>query len=1737
MGANARKRRTLPHVASEMQPEMAESERDPFEDGPTWDEARYARATLDFRHSVEDIAEYRLVEDGSNASWRIRRTSWAFDERCRQFEREYALRSELGSDWAVLPCALIRPSDGPVLIYREPFGTTLDELAHGTLPISDLLRMAAGMAEALAKLHGARLVHRDLRPEHFVLSGDGSLRIRSFLSAKSPYEDASAVERLTASTAPYAAPERSGPHASLVDERSDLYSFGVVLFQLLTGAMPFRAGSEAEWVHAHLAIQPARPWQFRADVPGILSELIAKLLAKDAHDRYQTAEGLWQDLIRMQRDWDTSGTLSRFELARAERLVAAVDLIPFIGRQQERKQLADAYSAVLRSSQAALVLIEGSPGSGKTMLATDFRKRLLPLSFWSVGKADQYQPSQPYAPVVQALRSLCLNVIGKGGAAPTERGARLQTYAADDLNLLIRLVPEVELLVGPRDAGADVADGAPAPRIQRALIQAFRSFAALAAPLVLMLDDLQWADDATLGFVEAFAAQRPANILLVAACRARTHQTAAFRDFAERIERAGALEISLAALTPQLVVEMTAALIGEPQARVARLGRIVHRKTGGNPFHVRQLLRALFDERLVRFDAAREQWSWDEAQVEALHTTDDIVHLLSLRLQRQSPPIVEALCWLACASMQGDEALLARASGLPAAELSHRLNGACRAGLVEPGEGGWRFVHDRVLEAAYAAMSADARSARHTAIAVAMIELYGGLGEQIALDIAGQIELAQGATISREQAKAFASVLADAAERAVVAAARDRALEFLSLAAGLIGEDAWANQYELAKRIALLRCESLLAVGRIECAAHEIDALMPRMRSRGDQAHAHRLKAAQLTVASDFAGAVAVALAGLEKLDVYLPARPCSEDLVVACRAVDEALGGRAIADLVHLPRMDDEGIEAAMALLTALEAAMFYPSEGLALLHLAAMVRLTLRHGVTGASVQGLAWYGVYVAQTFGDYAAGLEYAKVALALVDHHGFERYRAATLIALDQVSVWTLPLRWALARAREAKAAGHLSAELRWMCYSCNHIVSDLIAMGEALPKIQEEIEPLLSLTRGAAYHDIVDLVTTQSEFVASLQRDRSQPIGSWQAPPDGSSASAAARPAPMSVLSFWTLVLRGQSAFLFDDVKTAEISFREAALLAWSTPAHIMLSDFRLYSALTLIYAVPDWRSDASATAAIRAHREQFAIWADLNSGTFGNKLAMIDAEFERVAGNDVAAMRLYETSASLAAAAGFVHEQALAHELAGRHAVELGLPGVARHHLGLAHACYRRWGALAKAAQLEAKYAFLAVDDVSASRLYAKGGGRDDLDFMVAMRTAQSLSEEIILERLIQNLMTNMVVHAGARYGLLMLMRDASLRIEATARVENGEIVVDTACSAPTQERIPLSILNTVIHTKKPLVFDDAQREGEIAHAESLGMRPARSVFCLPLLKQGALVGVLYLENALVQGVFTPSKTAMLEVLAPQAANSLEAARLYAELVEENTRRQETEAALRRARTELARNAHVTVLGEMAASIAHEINQPLTSIVSSVGAGVRWLRAADPDMEEALSSLEDIQIAAVRAADIVRSLRSLAKQSPVALAPVAIDDVLREMLELTAMEVESNGVELRADLNAGGLEVLADRTQIQQIVLNLITNALDAMGGMTGARQLDVMSRRDKSTVVVSVSDSGSGIDIDLAERIFEPFFTTKENGMGMGLAICRSIMEAHGGTLSVQPRPLGGTTFVFELPLAFAS
>ncbi|SOZ69531.1 putative SENSOR HISTIDINE KINASE with GAF and Pkinase domains [Cupriavidus taiwanensis] len=1712
---------------------------------PALDDAWLARAAQTVLH-VSDGIGYLQLSDPDTGLRCLARAAPLADSGPLLDEARLAAR--LQADWAAVPVATLRSADCMVVVYGgAPASTLAATLGDGPVPVARFLELAIGSVRALAGAHAHGLLHGDIRPHNLVVDDSddngadhsAGVRLTGFDHATALDAMPPVVPRPGPASWPYQSPEVARADQARASVRSDLYSLGVTFYQMLTGTLPFTGDSPAAWQHAHLAVEPVPPHARAPGIAPLLGAIVLRLLAKDPVGRYAGAMSLLTDLLRCQADWRERGEIAPFTLDAAGPSSTLNVSGELFGRARETAQLADALARVRHSGQSELVLIAGAAGTGKSALAAwlSCQAGQHGMRFAS-GKSDQLQLDIPYAPVAQMIRALTLPLLGEPEAALAPVRERWLEALAGQGRAIAVLVPEAAHVLGRTAPLAEVPAQQAQARAQQAILATFATFAEQGAPLVLCFDDLQWADASTIALLEAFTTQRPGNLLLIAAYRDHGNEIEQRFSWLLHASRAGALPVTRIAVRPLAVWELTelvAAALHEPAPRVEALAQLVHAKTGGNPFFSYQLLRALVDDGVLAYrEAYRDQragWHWDEADAAQHRYTDSVTDLMTRRFARLPEAGTKLLRQLACVGIRCEQSLLACVAQLDAAQLGERLRPFVDAGLLVRSEDGYAFQHDRVLEAAYAMIEPRARPAAHARIAAIMIEHWQGELAAHAFEIGNQIERAAGQPLPEPQRVAFVQVLLVAARRARRSAAMAQATRYTDAAFALMQPSWWSTHCALAYAASVLHCECLLAQARLEPASQEIDALLARDLPPVDKAAVHRLKASLQTVRSDYEGAINAALSGLALLDIHLERGPTPARMREACDAVKQALAGRAIDSLGRLPATEDIRIQTIMGLLSTLISSLFV-RDGISFLHVAKMVELTLEHGATAESPYGLSWFGVFIASLYEEYKDGLAYGLAAMDLADRHGYEAERIATLVAVDQVSAWTRPLSYALAHAQRAVTLGLASGDIGMACYACNHIASDLLAMGEHLRLVEEEIGRGLALTRLVQYRDIELILYSQHHFLHRLRSGDEAPLLGEAA----HQLSAAQRLERANSLPtrFWIWLYDGMAAVFRQEWEHAVRSLREAETLIWSAPAHINVADCRLYLALALAHGVNGAANGAapdSVLAEVAAHRDCFARWAALNPLTFRGKLALVDAELARLRGDPLQALAGYEQAAAAAAAAGFVHEAALAHELAGMLCEARGLPTAAAQHWRLARAGYRRWGADHKAMLLEARH---PQRDMTGHDHDGAEGGLSAQRWELGMKAARAMSSEIVMDRLIETLMTHVVVHAGAQYGLLLLMRDEQPMIEASARVLDAKVAVTLGSAVPTEQALPLAVLNSVLRTRQTLALDDAMVDAPSIRTRGAIAGGPRSVLCLPLLRGGSLVGVFYLENSLAPAVFDATRIAELEVLAPQVAISLETARLYQQLIDESNRRVAAEVRLRSASAALARTSHLTVMGGLAASIAHEVNQPLTAIVATVDASLRWLNRPRPEVAEALDGFTDIKQYALRAADIIRALRALARQAPAVLAPLHPDEVLREVLEMARLDIDAHEVRVVARLAAGSAVVEADRVQLQQVVLNLITNALDAMAQSPPAqRELIVTSYQEQRTVVVSVQDHGTGIADDVLGQVFEPFFTTKEDGMGMGLAICRSIIEAHGGTLEVRNRRSGGSEFMFRLPV----
>ncbi|WDY57929.1 trifunctional serine/threonine-protein kinase/ATP-binding protein/sensor histidine kinase [Pseudomonas sp. PSKL.D1] len=1645
-----------------------------------------------------ELTWFRLCDPASRQAWLAVRAPVEAPAACQRLERDYRL--QLDPQWAVIPSAFVRSAEGPLLVY--PTGRTLaDLIAIGQASLELFFSIAVNAATTLALAHERNVLHGALQPEHICIQRGEHVRLGGF-RADTPElvsEQGTAIGNWS-----YLAPEQVCPHGSSSDRRSDVYALAAILYQWLLGELPLAGRDTQHWRQLHAGVQPRAASEVDSKVPPALCQILAKALAKEPDARYQTARALAIDLQHCQRQWATTGCIVPFVPGCADPVSPNRERL--YGREAEQKAITLLLKALHRDSTPQALHIQGAAGMGKSSLVETTLKGSAQ-GYWASGKCNSPEQSVPYAPWVEILSSLTTQLLAKSATELDNLRREIRRRIKGHGRLLAKLAPEIQLITGPLPALPQKPTRLALQKELRAVVDFLRVLCRPGQPLALFLDDMQWADPATQHLLAHLLAQPPSNLLLIFA--SRTEATPANGPQPLRSTTLNLRPLGVGAVTE---------LVGEryhvdPPAAL-QVAELVHEKTAGNPFFINQILDAMVEDQLFTFDTQAMRWSWCLQAVARHRYADNVADLMIHRLARLPATQCDVLRTASAAGVRCDERLLRRLLDLPAGQLARHLKALIAAGFLLPGQKCLAFAHDRVQEAAYELTPARQRAPLHARIAQAMREIWQHDIHDAVFDIANQVQRASPRAFEADECEQFLNVLQDAALRARENAAYEQCAGYLHTAETLLRLSATCEtQATHAFAIACLAAECDMQLSRMPKAEARVLECQQRARSTLDKARVCKLQAQLHTLQGDYEAAINAALGGLELLGISLPRGLDALQVEATYRHVQALLERKGRHCLESLPRTDSAEVTVAVALLASLSSS-FYVRDDICFLHLAKLVELSLLHGVAPGSTYGLAWFGVMSAERFGAYHDGHAYCLAALKLIERHGLETDLTSALLALDQVSAWTTPIEFARHTALEAVDSARLSGDLAMACYACNHLVSDSLFMGRHLQEVAEEVQQGLSTVRHYGYHDVEVILLAQQGFVASMT---------------GTPFSALAAASKSPTTAFFRHLFSAMAAFHLGNVQQALQHLAGAGENAWAAPAHINLADYHLFQGLILgTPEAPGALADKLAT--LHALRERFALWADFNPATFRNKVLLIEGVIAKLEGDGLAAIRCFDQAQIAATAAGFIHEQAIAHEQLAEVCIPSGLISGANLHLRIARDCFQIWGAAGKVRQLETLHPFLRTQPIQETR-HSTSQARLDLE--AGIKAARALSEEVLLEGLIETLMGHLTQHSGADRGVLLIVSGAEFQMAALASIDDTGLHVSMDNCQKFMTQAPLSIINATMRTRKPLVLNDALNDCPEAFRQELHDRNARSVLCLPLVIQGVLIGLVYLENRLVPNLFGSQRLAMLEILAAQAAVSLQTAKFYTRLAEDNQSRAQMEAELRQSRAELARSAHLQVMNELSASIAHEISQPLLGIASNAAASLRWLKRAKPDLDEAMAGLEDIRSDSERAANIVRALRSLAKQSPMQLKAVQLDELILEVVRLTCADAAKSAVHVETRLQAG-VSVMADPVQIQQLVYNLITNALEALAGLRSDGELHISSEVVAGAVEICVDDNGPGIAPQEREQVFGAFYTTKGEGLGMGLAICNSVVQAHGGQLQAQVSPLGGCRIRFTLPIA---
>ena len=775
-------------------------------------------------------------------------------ENLRRLEHEYSFAAELDPAWAVRPLTLHREGERIHLILEDPGGDPLQGMLGHPFELTRFLTIAVAMAAALDQVHQHGFIHKDIKPANMLVRAAGEVRLTGFgIASRLPREHQPPTPpEAIAGTLAYMAPEQTGRMNRSIDARSDLYALGVAFYEMLTGALPFAASEEMEWIHCHIARQPMRPDERVNSIPAPVADVVCRLLAKNAEDRYQTAVGVAADLRRCLAAWQTHRRIDPFGLGADD--VPDRLLIPekLYGREGEIGILVAAFGRILGHGGTELVLVSGYSGIGKSSIVNDLHKVLVPpRGLFAAGKFEQYKRDIPYATLAQAFQTLIRQILSKDDAELDRWRSALLRALGPNGHLMVTLIPELSLVIGEQPPVPDLPPRDAQNRFQMVFRQFLGVFARPEHPLVLFLDDLQWLDTATAELLQRLVLDSEVrHVLLIGAYRDNEvsprhplmRSLEALRAAGDRVH-----EIVLTPLTAEDVEQLVAGALRTEAVRVRPLAALVFDKTGGNPFFVIQFVSALAEEGLLARQRDRKGWRWDLDRIRAKGMTDNVVHLMVGKLNQFSNLALDILRQLACLGISSQADKLSAVVGLSEAEIHGALWDVVRAGLVFRREGAYAFLHDRVQEAAYALIPEAERAAVHLRIgrALASRAATAERDDEI-FEIVNQLNRAAALIDTPDERAQAAAFNLLAGERAKTAMANASALRYLVAGCALLPDDHWEHHFRLTFDLELRRAECEFLTGDLAAAEERLSSLSDRAAGLVDQAAVTRLRLAPL---------------------------------------------------------------------------------------------------------------------------------------------------------------------------------------------------------------------------------------------------------------------------------------------------------------------------------------------------------------------------------------------------------------------------------------------------------------------------------------------------------------------------------------------------------------------------------------------------------------------------------------------------------------------------------------------------------------------------------------------------------------------------------------------------------------------------------------------------------------------------------------------------------------------------
>ena len=1457
-----------------------------------------------------------------------------------KLRHEYQLVSELQIEGIVKAYGLEKYQNGLALIL-EAFGhESLRENLGRKLPtLTEFLKIAIQLADTLGHLHSHEVIHKDLKPSNIILDVQtGRVKITDFgISSILTREDKMAANpQQLQGTLPYMSPEQTGRMNRSLDYRTDFYSLGITFYELLTGRRPFETQDPIELVHCHLAKQPRSLAELAPGIPIVIQGIVNKLLSKNAEDRYQSAFGLKADLERCYSQWEREGGIDDFVIGQQDRSGQLRIAQKLYGRQQDVQMLLDSFERVSqggRQGHIEVVTVKGYSGIGKSSLVNEIQ---IPVTrqrgYFIAGKADPLKRDIPYHPIRQAFEALINQLLTETTTQLEQWQRRILRALGNSAQAIVEVIPNLALIIGDQPPVPDLPPTEAQNRFMRLFAKLVQVFARKSHPLVIFLDDLQWADIASLKLLEQMTLPHGKVHLLVIGAY-RDNEVNLGHPLLATLKAIAAqgytpIDLAVTPLTPDAVLALVSDAIPESEpTALGELTDLLYQKTQGNPFFVTQILSTLYSAGQLRFDFEQGSWQWDLDQIQTVGITDlDLIDLIVSNLKKLAPATQNVLKIAACVGTRFGLNVLATMTGESPLALAHTLVPALQQSMILPlnfevqmslalteddfqdaplASTQWiyRFLHDRVHQAAYSLVDEVERADIHARLGQLLLaQTEGDRRSDAIFDIVNQLNAGMVVTRTLIERTILVQLNLEAAQKAKRAAAYDPAFNYVDIGLNLLTAEDWQTHYDLTLAVHREAAEVAYLIGRFDLSETLTQGLLDQAHSHCDRAAAYGIQIRTCVAQKHLADAIAIGLETLNLFEIQLPLDPTQTAVGQALFATGQQLADHDILNLGDLPQMDDRDALMAMQVMGQMASSAYIIRPNLYVLLITAMVRLSLAKGNAPLSSFAYASYGLLMCGVANDMMTGYQLGKAALALVEKSDGDvlRNRVIFLVA-NFINPWRCHPHESLPLFQSSLQLGLETGDWEFVAWCYWRDVHLLYLTGYKLTDLLERLQESQQLVTQIKQAAALNLIALQTQVVVNLSHDVEQPIvlvGEYY----DESANLAQYQATGNLLGCYELFFHKlMLAYWLGHYEDALVSATEAAKALLGVTAAIEVALLYFYDSLVrlALYPVADATRQAQTLEIVTQNQQKLEHWATHAPMNYQHKYDLVAAELARAEGNHDRALSLYNAAIEAASQQGYVQEVAMAYELSGELNLKLGHERIGITYLMNAFHAYARWGAMAKIRQMERRYPqwlsqemmfrdSMVIGETVTASTASSTTGTANFDLLSVIRASQAIADEIVLENLLSRLLKLTVENAGAQLGYLILHQDDQWLLQAARGVDgDGSETMTVLQEIPLEsemmeELLSVAIVNYVIRTKQTVLLNNATLQGQfVSDAYVLAVKP-KSILCAPLLYKSQLRGVIYLENRLTTGAFTAQRLEILNLLSGQAAISLENALLY---------------------------------------------------------------------------------------------------------------------------------------------------------------------------------------------------------------------------------------------------------------